>query len=49
MSKRQQLVMGSLWAVAIVVAAILDAPPGFASMLPVIAVVTLLPNARRCV
>lgn len=48
MSKRANLVMAGLWAAATVLAAVLDAASSFTSMLPVIAVVTLLPNARRC-
>lgn len=48
MSRRVSLVMACLWATAMIVAAVLDAPPGLVSMLPVIGVVTLLPDARRC-
>lgn len=48
MSKRVNLVMASLWAAATVLAAVLDAPSSFTSMLPIVAFVTLLPNARRC-
>ena len=49
MSKRATLLLAACWAAAILAAAILDAPPGFASLLPVIAVVTLLPGRSRCV
>ena len=48
MTERTRLTMAVLWAIAIVVAAVLDAPAGLATMLPVLAAVTLLPNARRC-
>ena len=48
MPKRVNLLMAGLWAAATVLAAALDAPSSFVSMLPVIAVVTLLPTARRC-
>jgi len=49
MSNRVTLLLAVLWAVAIVVAAVLDAPPNFASLLPVIAAVTLLSDRRDCV
>ena len=48
MSKRLKLLLAALWAIAIVTAAVLDAPSDFTSILPVIAVVTLLPGTRRC-
>lgn len=48
MSKRANVVLACLWAAATLVAAVLGAPAGIVSMLPVIAVVTILPHARRC-
>lgn len=48
MSRRFQLVLAGLWAVAICVAAVLDAPSSLISMMPVIAIVTILPGGRRC-
>ena len=49
MSNRFRIALAGCWAIAIMVAAVLDATPGFASLLPVIAVVTLCPDRNRCV
>lgn len=39
--------MAVSWSAAIVAAAIIAAPPGFASLLPVVAAATLLPDRNR--